>query len=461
MNRFIISLLVALTVIFVSDRASGQVPGYRIRLDSLFQVLESNQRLMGSVTVRQGERVLYQRVLGYRDSAAAGWVPADGATAYRVGSVTKTFTAVLAYQLIDQGRLSLKTRLARFYPDLPGADSITIADLLGHTSGLADYTRGLDVRTALPADSLVRRIAAEPLQFAPGTARRYSNSNYLLLGYIVERLTGSSFQVALTEGIAKPAGLRRTYVGGVVDPTANEARAYYVNDGHWERQPDHAIENAGGAGALVSTTNDLTRFLAALFGGRLLRPASLTEMTHGFDDGTRRNGKGVGPFTIPGTGKSGYSHDGSIGAYAALVGHVPADSLSLALTVNGYNFPINRIFFAVWGILYGTGAALPSFAPVALDDLTVDRVVGVYSAEAYKLTVTVRRSAGGLEARFNENDPFPITRIGANLYMYADAGILLEFADAIDGVSPGFTLFQQRASAPLFRIPGSTRGPGG
>ncbi len=461
MNRLLISLLVVLTLVFVPASAWAQVPGYRIRLDSLFQILESNRRLMGSVTIRQGDRVLYQRVLGYRDSAATGWVPADGATVYRVGSVTKVFTATLIYQLIDQGRLSLDTRLARFYPGLPGADSITVSDLLGHTSGLADYTRGLDDRRAQSGDSLVRRISAEPLQFAPGTARRYSNSNYLLLGNIVERLTGSSLEAALARGITKPAGLTRTYVGGTVDPTVNEARSYYFNDGHWERQPDFAIENAGGAGALVSTTDDLTRFLAALFGGRLLRATSLTEMTHGFHDGTRRNGKGVGPFTIPGTGKSGYSHDGSIGAYAALVGYVPEDSLSLALTVNGYNYPINRIFFAVWGILYGTGAALPSFTPVALDERTVDRVVGVYSADAYKLAITIRRGAGGLEARFNDNDPFPIVRIGANLFMYADAGILIEFADVVEGLSPRLTLFQHRASAPLVRLPSSPDGSGG
>jgi CubicO group peptidase (beta-lactamase class C family) len=453
--RAAVALLLA--AIALPKPALAQAANYRQRLDSLFDVLASHQRTMGAVSIRQGGRVLYARTFGYRDSTTAGWVRTDAQTMFRVGSVTKPFTAVMVYQLIDEGRLSLTTPLARFFPELPNSDLITIRDLLGHTSGLGDYSRGLDVHVPLSRDSLLRRIALQPVQFAPGTARRYNNANFLLLGYIVEQVTVSSYSAQMRRRVVDRIGLKRTRVGGPVNPAANESHAYYYNDGHWERQRDDAIENAGGAGALISTTDDLTRFLAALFGGRLISPAMRTEMTTGFNDGTRINGKGLGPFMIPGTGKSGYSHDGSIGAHTALVGYVPSDSLAVALTINGHNYPQNRIFFHVWGILYGTGETLPSFTPQLLPDSSVHALLGTYTAEGYGLTITVRRSANGLEAQTIGQDPFPLTYVGRNRFVFEQAGILIEFAEAASGASPRFTLFQQKAAIPLVRVPDSAR----
>jgi CubicO group peptidase (beta-lactamase class C family) len=448
----IVAIAFPLTLAVTPIRATGQAVDYRARLDSLFEILESHQRTMGAVTIRKGDRVLYQRTFGWRDSSAAGWVRSDGQTGFRVGSVTKPFTAVMIYQLIDERRLSLDTRLSRFFPQLPNSTSITIRDLLGHTSGLADYSRGLDVFVPLSRDSLLRRIAMPSMQFPPGTERRYNNSNYLLLGYIAESLTESSYATQLERRIVKPIGLRRTHVGGPV-AASNEARAYFFSDGHWEEQRDDAIENAGGAGSLVSTSDDLTRFLAALFGGRLISHTSVAEMTTGFTDGARKNGKGLSPFTIPGQGKSGYSHDGSIGAHTALIGYVPADSLALALTINGHNYPQNRIFFQVWGILYGTAEPLPAFAPVAMADSTATPLVGVYAAAAYGLTITIRRNGDALEAQAEGQDPFRLTYVGKNRFIHVPAGILLEFADPVNGVSPRFTLFQQKAAIPLTRAP--------
>ncbi|HEY0155394.1 MAG TPA: serine hydrolase domain-containing protein [Longimicrobium sp.] len=430
-------------------RAAAQVPGYRARLDSLFTILETHDRMMGSVTVRRAGRVIYQRTVGFRDSTAAGRLRADSATMYRIGSVTKPFTAALVYQLVDERRVTLDTKLARFFPGLPAADSVTIRNLLGHTSGIPDYLTGMDPMVRLECDSLLRRIAAQPRQFAVGTRRRYSNSNYLLLGYIVEALTGSSYGEQLQRRIARRAGLRRTRFAG--EAGANEARSYFFSDGRWTPQPAHVLEHAGGAGGIVSTPSDVTRFLSALFERRLISPASLREMKEGFVSGTTRSGKGLSPFSIPGTTKTGFSHDGSIGAFSALAGYVPEDSLALALTINGNNYPQNRIFFHVWDILYGGGKPLPSFAPVALAEGAEAPLVGVYSAEAYGVTITIRRTAAGMEAQTTGQDPFPIKPIGQNRFVNTRDGILIEFAEPVGGASPRFTLYQQMVTLPLVR----------
>lgn len=453
-SRFALLALVAVTLFGLAPgRAVAQAGNAVARLDSLFMILDTNQRMMGSVTVRKAGRIIYQRTIGYRDSTQAGWVPSDSSTAFRIGSVTKSFTAVLIYQLVDEHKLSLDTKLSKFFPQLPGSDAITIRDLLGHTSGLPDYTQGMDPMVALDRDALLKRIAAEPVQFKPGTKRRYSNSNFLVLGYIIEAVTHSTYSAQLKQRILDPAGLRRTHFGGAVTPAANETRAYFFSGGHWELQPDHVIENAGAAGGIASTTNDLTRFLSALFQGRLISGASLSEMTNGYSDGSDHYGKGLGPFAIPGTSKAGFSHDGSIGAHGALIGYVPEDSLSLALTINGYNYPQNRIFFLVWNVLFGTGAPLPSFALEALSDAAAASFAGVYSSKDYGLSITIRRNSAAMEAQTQGDNPFPLTYIGKNRFLFVRDGILLEFEKPVDGVSPRFTLYQQHYEIPLTRTP--------
>jgi D-alanyl-D-alanine carboxypeptidase len=426
------------------DGAAGQVPGIRARLDSLFDILATNQRTMGTVTIRKGERILYQRSVGYRDSSVAGWVPADSATMYRVGSIAKPFTAVMIYQLIEEGRLTLDTKLARFFPQLRHADSITMRDLLGHTSGVPDFTQGMNVQVPLTRDSILRRIASMPTPFRVGTQRRYSNSNFVLLGYIVERLTSSTYAEQLQRRIISRAGLRRTRFGGAVEPAKNEARAYYFSDNQWQRQPDDAIENAGGGGGIVSTTRDLTQFLAALFRGRLISTASRYELTHGFVDGTRDAGKGLGPFSIPGTTKSGHAHDGSIGAHTALMGYVPDDSLSVALTINGHNYPINRVFFQIWGILYGTAEPLPSFTQKPLSESAASAFTGEFTAPEYGITIAVRRKGSAMEGQTVGQDPFPLIYVGNRQFISISSGIMLEFDEPVNGSSPRFSLFQQK-----------------
>jgi CubicO group peptidase (beta-lactamase class C family) len=452
--RFAVRAAIATVLATGKPLASQPVADARrmtARLDSLFTIMESHERLMGTVTVRRGGRVLYQRSIGYRDSVSTGGNRADRGTAYRAGSLAKPFTATLIYQLRDQGRLSLETPLARFFPALPASDSITIRHLLGHTSGLGDHTAGLDLRVPITRDSILRRIAARPRAFRPGTQRRYNNSGYWLLGEIASAVTGTPLHALLDARIAKPLGLTRTRFGGEVAPARNEARAFYFTDGRWTLEPDDAMEIAGGAGALVTTSDELTRFLVALFAGRLLSPSSLFEMTNGFADATRVNGKGLSPFFIPGTEKTGYSHDGSMGAFTAMMGYVPADSVAVAFTLNGHNYPQRRLFFHIWDIVYGSDAPLPSFAPMALSDSLAQAFVGAYGTGG--LVITVRTRADGLEAQTTGQDSFPLTYIGARRFVNVPSGILIEFAEPQQGRSPRFTLFQQKAEAALDRRP--------
>lgn len=224
--------------------------------------------------------------------------PVDGR--FRAGSVTKTFTATVVLQLVGEGRLRLSDTAERWLPGLvpaPGGDRITVRDLLQHASGLPEYTDGLldgdaprdRFRTWTPAE-LVRRAVKDgnrdrPLLFPPGTGHHYSNTDYIVLGMIVEKVTSRSYGTEIDQRIIRPLGLRDTRLPGsspfITGPHSHGYEPVETADGTLV-PVDWTTVNmsvAGAAGEIISTIADLDRFFRTLLGGGLLRPADLREMT--------------------------------------------------------------------------------------------------------------------------------------------------------------------------------------
>ena len=158
-------------------------------LDSLFSRLAANQLAKGSIAITQNGTLRYQRSFGSDQLAQ---------TQFRIGSITKIFTAVLIYQLVEAHQLRLTDKISRFFPDLPNAHTITIAQLLGHRSGLASFTNNTDYDTWKDQPKthaeLLTMIKAQKPDFEPGTKADYNNSNYLLLSYILEQLYRKSYK---------------------------------------------------------------------------------------------------------------------------------------------------------------------------------------------------------------------------------------------------------------------------
>ena len=229
-----------------------------------------------------------------------GKVPTDGR--FRVGSITKTFVSTVVLQLVDEGRLALDDPATRYLPEYGLDPRITVRMLLQHTSGLFNYTGepnpdgtveegiplfGADFaenrfRTYDP-DELVAVAMAKPARFAPGTSWSYSNTNYILAGQLVERLTGTSYGTQVRQRILRPLGLRETVVPGtrtgIPGPHAHGYYAYPEDGGL--RVLDVSRVNptwASSAGEIISTTRDLDRFVTALFDGDLLPADLLAEM---------------------------------------------------------------------------------------------------------------------------------------------------------------------------------------
>ena len=342
------------------------------KLDRAFDVLEANQRVRGSVTITKDGAVVYSRALGLRDDKGK----VDSATAIRIGSITKVFTATLIYQLIDEKKLTLQTPLSRFFPTIPNAREITIAHLLAHTSGIANVPRGPEfadpkswVYQAQTTQQMVERFAATKPAFAPGEKVAYSNAGYMLLGYIIESVTGTSYDRQLQKRIARPLGLKRTHFGGPVNAAKNEAHSFTFDDGHWtQQQPETDVSAAGGAGGIVSTTEELAKFITALFGGKLISTHRLHEMLTPFSpalDGVER--KGVVVSTLHrGLEKTIYSHLGGIDAFSSNLVYFPDDRVAIAITMNGQNYPMGKLFWLLADSYYGRPVTPPSFDPIVL-----------------------------------------------------------------------------------------------
>ncbi|MEV7358396.1 serine hydrolase domain-containing protein [Kitasatospora sp. NPDC091276] len=227
---------------------------------------------------------------GVADLSTGKKVPVDGQV--RAGSNTKAFTATVVLQLVDEGKVALDAPVEQYLPNLvrgEGIDGrhITVRQLLQHTSGLPDYVDfagdlvGTERHTYLQPRTLLDLALAHKALFAPGTSWAYSNTNYLLAGLIIEKVTGRPLAEQITHRIIERIGLRHTYFPGAGDEGIREAhpQGYYA-------QPGGPLEDvteldpswSWAAGQVISTPSDLNRFFSALFGGKLLKPAQLAQM---------------------------------------------------------------------------------------------------------------------------------------------------------------------------------------
>src|SRR5687767_11854504 len=158
----------------------------KAKLDKFFDTLAEKNKAMGSLTVAKDGNVLYSRAVGYSQINGSEKKPLTTATKYRIGSITKMFTAVMIFQLVEEGKLKLTDTLAKFYPQIPNAEKITIAHILSHRSGIHSFTGDPDFRTWLmnpkTQSEMLAVIAKSKSDFEPGEKEAYSNAGYLLLG---------------------------------------------------------------------------------------------------------------------------------------------------------------------------------------------------------------------------------------------------------------------------------------
>ncbi|MGI4821659.1 MAG: serine hydrolase [Janthinobacterium lividum] len=404
------------------------------KLDSLLTTLGAHNKLMGSVMLSHDGKVIYSKAVGYAQLDGATKVPATADTRYRVGSLTKMFTATMIMQLIEEKKLTLATPLATFFPQLPNAKTITIDQLLSHRSGLHDFATGGAQLGHKTSAEMVTILSKTTPDFEPGAKFAYSNSNYVVLGYILEKLTKQAYAQALQKRIVARAGLQHTYYGGKIDPAQQEAFSYERNGAGWKLGPETDMSVPGGAGAIVSTAPDINRFLEALFGGKLVTAASLKEME------TVRDKFGRGLIELPFNSHASYGHGGIIDDFRTMASYFPAEKLALVVCSNSGLGSVDDVTVGMLSTYFNQPYKIPTFAastfvPTPAD---LDRYAGSYASTQLPLKITMTKDGTTLKAQATGQSAFPLEPVSQGIFKFDQAGVRVEF----DSAKAAFTLKQ-------------------
>lgn len=395
------------------------------KMDSLMNAIASNNQGMGSLAIMKNGKLLYTRAIGYRNIEGDNKTAADYATKYRIGSISKMFTATMIFQLIDEHKLALDTKLSVFYPKVPNAKVITISDMLSHRSGIFNFTNNSEYMlwnaTPHTHEQMLDIIIKGGSSFKPGTRADYSNANYVLLGYIIEKVTGHTYKEELEKRITSKAGLANTYYGGKIDPAKNEAYSYTQRGSKWEKEIETDMSIPGGAGAVISTPADLDLFITSLFTGKLISKKSLDDML------TIKDHYGRGIFEMPFGSKKGYGHTGGIDGFSSSLGYFPDDSLAVAYINNGQVMLTNDIMIGALSIAFNETYKIPDFKSFDVPEATLKSYTGVYSSTKIPLKITVTLSGKTLSAQATGQRALPLTATSETTFEFAAAGIVMIF----------------------------------
>ncbi len=368
----------------------------KARLDQFFDRLAEKNKAMGSLTIVKDGNVLYTRAIGYSQIGEAEKKPVTTASRFRIGSITKMFTAALVLQLVEEKKLKLADTLDKFFPQIANADKITIGQILAHRSGIHDSLIDRNLRPVsrtepVTKEQLLALIAKGKPDFEPDAKHLYSNSGYVILGLIVEKVTGKTYEESLRKRITSKIGLKDTYIAtGNIDVSKNEALTYMNLGGEWKPVEETHPSNLFSAGAIVSTPNDLAKFIRALFELKVIRAESLTLMK------TMRDGDGIGmePFNF--AGKTFYGHTGGADNYGAWLAYLPEEKLTVAYTTNAKVYPVKNIVSGVIDIYYDKPFQIPALESVAVSPEVLDKYVGVYGAPDAPVKFTITREGSTL-----------------------------------------------------------------
>lgn len=434
MNKLLSGLL--LFIVTTSVSAFDQA-----KLDAYLTSLEANNKAMLSVAITKDGKPVYQRAIGYADTASETKAKTD--TLYRIGSITKVFTSVMIFQLIEEGKLSLTTPLAQFYPDVKNASDITIAMLLSHRSGIHNFTNDPDYveymtqpKTKQDMQGIIEELDSD---FKPGSQASYSNSGYVLLGYIVEDVTGDTYANQLKQRITRKLGLQNTVFGEPIQVQLNHANSYGFQASSWTPATltDMSIPHA--AGAISATPTDVAVFLSKLFEGQLLSAASLAKMKE------INQGYGHGLFQFPFYDRKAYGHTGGIDGFSSQSAYFESDDVAVVLTANGLNYPLNDISIGVLSLYFGVPFELPDLSSraISLDEDLLTSYQGVFASDAMPLKITLKVTDGQLTAQATGQPALPLTSFSTSEFRFEPAGIIIRFEQTDDGINYGKFLLKQ------------------
>ncbi|KQR67500.1 serine hydrolase [Pedobacter sp. Leaf176] len=393
------------------------------RLDSLFQVMDKKEQFMGSISVTQNGKLLYSKAIGYADIDSRQSV--NTLSKYRIGSISKMFTATLILMAAEKNKITLNQTLDRYFPEIENAKKITIENLLNHRSGIHSFTSDAGYLAYLDQykskEAMLKIIADGKSDFEPNSKAAYSNSNYVLLSYIAEDIYKSKYADILDKQIIKPLKLKNTYFGSKTNLQNNETYSYQFKDGKWTKEKETDLSIPMGAGGIVSNPQDLSTFISALFAGKLITVKSLDLMK------TMNQKFGLGLFQFPYYDKINYGHDGAIDGFKSILIYNPEEKLSVAISSNGTQYPLNNVLIAALSAWFGKPFEVPTFEAVKISSEMLDSYAGQYSSAQIPPKISITKTGDKLFAQATGQSAFPLETASPTTFKFEQAGIVLEF----------------------------------
>jgi len=300
-----------------------------------------------SIGVARHDQVLYRGGFGMANVELH--VPATADTVYRIGSITKEFTAAGVLLLVQEGKIGLDDPLEKFLPAYPvKGREIRVRHLLQHASGVQDFTRlpayRKEIRIDASQDDVLNRFQHLPLEFEPGDKHRYSNSGYFLLGVILEKAAGKSFEDYVQERLLNPLGLEQTYCDHPTRIIPNRASGYTRWDDVLRNAPYVSLHQSTGAGNMATTVGDLLAWQQAIASHRLLNAETARDMmTRGKLNSGATFDYGMGLFLKKLDERQVVRHGGGILGFRADLAYYPASGYMIAVLANSENAKAARV----------------------------------------------------------------------------------------------------------------------
>lgn len=389
------------------------------KLNNYLETLEQNDKFMGTVCVSKDGKNIYSKSVGFSNIETK--TKANQNSTYKIGSISKSFTSVMIFQAIEKEKLKRSTTLDKYFPSIQNAKIITIDHLLSHRSGIHNFTDNSFPSWATEPKSrneLLKIIEDGGSDFMPDSKAQYSNSNYILLSYILEIIHQKPFAEILQNNIVDPLKLPHTYFGKSKPNSTSHSYKYFDK---WRIESDTDSSVLMGAGGIISTTNDLNLFFHALFSGKLITQSSLVQMK------TITDGLGRGVIQIPFGTKTGYGHTGGIEGFNSISIYFPEDKISYSLTSNGANYIINNISIAILSGIYNIPFEIPTFEVIHLTSSDLDKYLGVYSSQQLPIKITITKRDKTLVAQGTGQPSFDLTASAENTFRFDQGGIIMVF----------------------------------
>ena len=426
--------------------AAQQAPGGDLaaRIDAVLAATYKPDAPGATVIVVKDGKTLLRKAYGLAD--VENRKPLTPDTPLRLGSITKQFTATAILMLAEEGKLKLDDDITTYLPDYPThGKKITIEHLLTHTSGIVSYTGKPGFMAGMTKDRTVAEMIAffkdDPLEFDPGARYRYNNSGYFLLGAIIEKVSGQTYDQFVAQRIFVPLGMERTAYEGHERSKAAQALGYTKGQGKFIPSPPLSMTQPYAAGALVSTVDDLARWDAAITSGRLLKAASWQKA---FTPYTLNSGAGTGYGYGWGIGKLQgvpmISHGGGINGFSTFALRLPAEKLFVAVLTNADSGLPRTEDVAFKAAALAIGKPFKDYKEIALSAAALDAYSGVYRDQ--DASRTIRRDGERLVMQRAGRPPVVLRAFSANGFFVPDSLTWLEFDRDAQGKPTRLTLHQ-------------------